>query len=464
MIVQNENIFFGLTKADQRKYSVALLRYLRAEHENFVNPCCGMFTFVRCAIEAGFEKDKIKTSDISLYTSLLGYLFSGKPIEKLGFILGDKFVDDYDKQKDEIGRVAYLMWVMKVSQIEPVAYRRDALADLYASKDVYIASLRSQIEREFAIYEGIDYEVRDLRDELSAQRTADTVMILNPPIYVGDYAKMFDFRENLQWEADIEQFDFKAEYHNLFEESKNQNYPIIWFRHEDIKGFKPEDVIFSKEYKVGEEDYALINHPELLDKFPYRKYVASFKRNNLRPYPAKMLNDDDVITENSTVQFVVVEEDIALYYRDLLAHRLGNSRAENYYLVLIDGKIMSAVGINTGHLFKLQGDYIYEQFGMSVPLKNYNTSRLLMYLLTSKSMVKAIHDTASKVNRLYTLTGIKTTNLSKYRKLKTHSGLMKTVNREKMPNGMYKIQDYTKFHDRDWNESIRLFLEDKKVK
>ena len=35
--------------------------------------------------------------------------------------------------------------------------------------------------------------------------------------------------------------------------------------------------------------------------------------------------------ENSKVKFVSVQQEVGLYYRDLFAHRLGNTGAEHYF-------------------------------------------------------------------------------------------------------------------------------------
>jgi len=112
----------------------------------------------------------------------------------------------------------------------------------------------------------------------------------------------------------------------------------------------------------------------------------------------------------------------------------------------------------------LQTDYVFENFGFSVSLKKYpQSNRLLMMVLTSKEFGNVIHRTASNKNRIYNLTGMKTTCISKYRSIKTHQGILERINRETMPNGLYKIQAETKWHDRDFKETLRIWVEECRV-
>lgn len=101
----------------------------------------------------------------------------------------------------------------------------------------------------------------------------------------------------------------------------------------------------------------------------------------------------------------------------------------------------------------------FENYGFSVPNKKYSRiNRLLMMMITSKEFAEVIRQTTSNKNRFYQLDGLKTTCLSKLRSIKTHQGILERTSREKMPNGMYKIQASTKWHDRDFKETLKIWL------
>lgn len=370
MAIPDNKIFLGHTPVDQRKYITAVLKHLVKTHPKIIIPAVGQFTLVKCAIAAGYEKQNIYTSDISLFTSLLGYHFSGRSVDELDFeIVNDEYRAEYTLCQSDGEKIAYILWLMKTAQMSKIHYK-----------------------------------------------------------------------------------------------SKTLNFPVIWYRFRSVEGFNEAEVIYAKEYEIEKQDYWLITKPEVIQDFPHYKHIAGFKPKNLRPYTLPLFSDSDTIDENTTVRFVSVSEDVALYYRDLFAHRLGNTGAEHHYLMLVGEKVFSCVGFTTSKLFRLQTNYIFENYGFSVPSKKYpRNNRLLMMMITSEEMGRVIRNTTSNKNRFYSLEGMKTTCLSKWRSIKTHQGILERTHREQMPNGMYKIQASTKWHDRDFKKTLALWLEEQRT-
>ncbi len=455
-----ENIFLGHTPREQRNYIILVLSYLSNRYHKVIIPAVGQFTLAKCAIEAGYKPENIYTSDISLFSTLLGFLLEGKPILNIPFSLNEAFKEDFNSFNSDEERVAFLFWLMKLAQLEKVKYRPMLYRDLLENRNKYMQTLLSEVNTFKQIYSGIHYEIEDLRKVVFNQDD-DSVVIVNPPVISKGYTKMFDFGDYIQFNPTIEEFNFRKEYIPLFEESKKLSYPVIWYRYRDVKGIDKNNIIYAKEYDVNKVDYWLINKPEVLDGFPYKNFVASFKRKNLRPYSAPLFSQNDEIKPDSEIKFVQVPEEVALYYRDLFAHKLGTTKAEVYYLMLIDGKVYSVVGFMVGGCLKLKTDKAYENFGFSVANYKYpHENRLLMLMITSKDMQKVFHDTISSKNRIYTINGIKTTCLSTKRSIKTHRGILNRVFREKLPNGFYRIQAETNWHDRTFQETLRQFLKE----
>src|SRR3989338_3989211 len=461
--MQLNKIFLGHTPADQRKFITAVFSFFKDRYPKLIIPAVGMYSLAKAAISAGYQKENIKTSDISLFSALLGHLFSRKPISEIKFEVAEEYRADYEKIADDVGRVGYLLWLMKVAQMSKIHYRRMLFDDLLENRERHIVTLTNQITKLRDCFSGIQYETKDLRDEF-IERDLDTLLVINPPVFKRGYEKMFDFKGFIEYESDVEEFGFKKEYLALYEKSKELSYPAIWYRFRNASGFNPEEIIFAKEYAVGKQDFWLITKPQALTTFPHRAHIDRFKPKNLRPYHLPTFGEKDSIGEHSVVRFVSVPAEVALYYRDLFAHRLGNTGAEHFYLLLVDDKVFSTCGFTTSKLFRLQTDYVFENFGFSVSLKKYpQSNRLLMMVLTSKEFGNVIHRTASNKNRIYNLTGMKTTCISKYRSIKTHQGILERINRETMQNGLYKIQAETKWHDRDFKETLRIWVEECRV-
>lgn len=125
-----DRIFLGVTPTKQRHFLKSTFAYLRSKgYKKIVITTVGEFHNAHSAIEAGFEPHQIETSDVGLYSSLLGYLASGQDIAKLGFEVQPPYKKAYDKLKDDTERVAYLFLLMKLAQLREGVYYEKIIRD-----------------------------------------------------------------------------------------------------------------------------------------------------------------------------------------------------------------------------------------------------------------------------------------------------------------------------------------------
>jgi hypothetical protein len=189
-----------------------------------------------------------------------------------------------------------------------------------------------------------------------------------------------------------------------------------------------------------------------------------------RPYQRiRMFSDADEIAPGSVVRFFVVREEHALYYRDLLAHRLGDTAAEIYTLCTIDGKMFSVAGFHAQKLRIGQENHVAENFGFTVRLARYpDANRLLMYFITCREFAAFLNAHMTHKNRTYEMRGLKTTCLSKYRKVKLNNGILPVTSREKLTKGaftdMYRIVYQVDWYDRTYADCIALYLAEQRTK
>lgn len=462
MGLQLEKIFLGNTPSEQRKFIVSLFKFLKDKNPKLVIPACGQFTLIKCAIEAGYKKKNISTSDISLFSSVLGYYYAGKPISDINFEILEPYREEYESKKSDTERLSYILWIMKLYQLRTdIVYENNIRDEIYLNKEKHLRSLGIALEKLREYYEGISYDIKDLRAEIEDKRYGDdALLIINPPAFRGGYQKMFAFEDAIKFDPNIEEFDLKKEYNNLYDYTKKKPYVTVWYRYKEVDGFNKDEVIFAKEYSVDRFDYWLITKPKILKGFENKGLISYNNRNELHAFKnVKIWSDEDELKKDSTVRFVDVPQEIALYYRDLWAHKLGNTKAEHYFLILLDGKIFATVGFHTSELFRLKSDKVFENYGFSAPSKKYKKlNRLMMYLITCKEMGDVLHRTASKINRIYDLRGLKTTCLSKYRKVKLNNGILRITKKEKMKDGVYKLMYETDWHDRTFKDCVNLFL------
>lgn len=83
-----------------------------------------------------------------------------------------------------------------------------------------------------------------------------------------------------------------------------------------------------------------------------------------------------------------------------------------------------------------------------------------MLAICCEEMKAILRNTASRVNRVYQMNGLKTTCLSKYRKVKSNNGLLRVIKSEKMKDGVYKLMYDTPFHKMNFNDCIKIFLKE----
>ena len=104
MALQLQKIFLSSVQSNQRKFATKLLKHLVKDYPILISPNCGQFGLVKCAIEAGYRPENIYASDISLFSSLLGYYYAGKSIWDIDFILKDKYFEKFAEQARKIAK------------------------------------------------------------------------------------------------------------------------------------------------------------------------------------------------------------------------------------------------------------------------------------------------------------------------------------------------------------------------
>lgn len=458
-----EKVFAGNTQSEQRKFIMKVLQYLRPHYSRVVVPCCGQFALVKCAIMAGYPRESIIASDISFFSSLLGYLYTGIPISRLPFkMLDEDLRAHYDSLMDDNLRVAFLMFIIKQRQLRPnVFYEKRYLDELVATSEQNVTLLASRLDAIRQTYAGITYRIEDLRASQS-YNDPHTIILLNPPAFSKGYSRMFDLSGLIDYQVSVQEWSMSKEYDALYDSLKSMDSLAFLYRYKEASKIPPDALCFAKEYNPKRYDYWLCTKPQALQGFNYRNMVKMRPLHKTRPiHKARVFSDSDEITPTSKITFVKTTEEHALYYRDLFAHKLGDVKAEMYLLTLIDGKIFAVTGYALRKVFTMKEEYAGEVFGFNAPHSRYtNLNRLLMLLITCTEFNHVLSSFMMRKNRFYTMRGLKTTCLAKYRKVKINNGILKIYGKEKMPNDMYKIKYQTDWHDRTFSDCVRIYLEE----
>ena len=72
---QNPGAFFlgTLVPSEQKFLKVLLESARKSGYTKFVEPCAGAFAMSHLAVQSGFKPSEIESSDVSMFTSIMGY-------------------------------------------------------------------------------------------------------------------------------------------------------------------------------------------------------------------------------------------------------------------------------------------------------------------------------------------------------------------------------------------------------
>jgi hypothetical protein len=204
----------------------------------------------------------------------------------------------------------------------------------------------------------------------------------------------------------------------------------------------------AKEVRRGRTDYVLANRD------PAKRYVERPQIKAPEKYP--IFADHD-ITPETQVRILSVTAETCLYYRDLFVHRMGTTSAGSYHLLLLDGRVTTAFGLEGRDVRLARTTYVGEVFGISVSSPRYERlGKLFMALLTSGDMHRWLMARYSYFT-LSGLEGISTSSLTQHAEGKTDRGIARLVHRERHGEG-YRVQYVADFRDDTWPEAIAWWL------
>ncbi len=321
-------------------------------------------------------------------------------------------------------------------------------------KEKYFAGLKKAKE----VFRGIHYNLQDMRAVLEEEYDSKVMVITNPPAYARGYERMFPMPEGMSFDPMVPEWDLKKEFQNIYRFTANKPATYVWYKYKELDFIDKDDCLFAKEYTKDRFDYWVSPSAVRLEniRLKAKMYKPSIK------FSTKIVPKDYHITENSRITVKKVSEEHAIYLRDLWAHKMGSTAAEDYILLAIDGYAWGVVGMHCSECRKMQTDEVFEVFGFNATLDNHmDSNRLRMLAITTREFINRYMSFA-KTNRFFEINHFKTTCISKYRKVKTNNGIMEIRDREKMKNGQYKIVYITPVYERTIKEAIKIYLTEKR--
>jgi len=85
MALQTPGAFFlgTLVPSEQKYIKIILENALKEGYNRIIEPRCGAFAMSHLAVQAGFKPEQIEASDVTMFSSIMGYAFMDKPLDDL---------------------------------------------------------------------------------------------------------------------------------------------------------------------------------------------------------------------------------------------------------------------------------------------------------------------------------------------------------------------------------------------
>ena len=460
---QAPGVFFltALAPTEQKFLKTLMENARKNGYTKFVEPCAGAFAMSHLASQVGFKPAQIEASDVSMFSTIMGYTIMGKPLDEL-CLHATGFTDE------ELLDPATAMYAWKYLSMAKRAgkdYFYNYLIDMEQRRDFYVESIREQLERAKKILGGFSYRALDMWkhiDEVIDDPHA--LVIANPPTYAAGFEKYYDTLGNMTWrEPEYEIFDPETGLRDLFDKVRDAKCLVICYE-ENATGEMAGSPIFARPAtRDGMNVYLTSNRADEAEALAEGKKIARPKEQELSPLKCPIMPIDAQIEENAEIAIRQIERPTAQYYRKLWTHKFTGTPAMSNFAIFINNQIVGVFGINKtaltmGAFGSRVSDAIFIMYGMTIPHKIYRLHRLIPMLAQNR---KFIDEICTDLERVKART-LKTIQMTKYPESKEMRGIMKLEERKKDDKFGYRLVYTSDFKDRTEQQTLVEWLRKEK--
>ena len=450
--------FLGTLVPSEQKFIKAVLESARVNGYNkVVEPCAGAFAMSHLAVQTGFAPQQIEASDVSMFTSIMGYAITGQSLEALE-LHADGFTDE------ELLNPAMALYAWKyLSMIKDAEkeYFYAHLIDMERRRDEHIAVLQQQLDRAKSILHGMSYRALDMWEHL--EEVIDdphALVIANPPTYTAGFEKYYDTCGRMTWkEPQYGIFDPETGLQELMDKVRDAKCLLLCYE-ENKPGETTGAPVFAR-YGVrnGINVYLTTNRPDEVVELSHGKHIARPLESKIEGLNCSVLPTDYEFSEHTRVEVRKIEQRNAQYYRKLWTHNFIGASSPMNFAVFVDGMIAGVFGMDKSALimgaFGTQvSDSVFLMYGMTIPHRTHRIGRLLTMIAQNKPFVMDICSDLEK-EKAKTL---KTVQMTKYPEAKEMRGVMKLAARNKDPKKGYRLTYVSELKDRTIKQTYAEWL------
>ena len=456
---QNPGTFFlGTLVPPEQKFLKTLIKSsLKNGYTKFIEPCAGAFAMSHLAVQSGFKPNHIEASDVSMFTSIMGYAITGQPLEELrlhakGFS---------DEELLDPATALYAWKYLNMAKNAGKDYFYNYLIDMEQRREEHIKGLKEQLDRAKSILGGMSYRALDMWKHIDeVLDDAHALIIVNPPTYVAGFKKYYSTNGNMTWkEPEYDIFEPETDYIKFMDKVKDAKCLVVCYE-ESPPGKTAGFPIFARYGAQKEKNtYLSSNRPDEAEFLAKGKKIARPNEQDLIPLDCHILPIDYEISESSKIQICKIEQKSAQYYRKLWTHNFTGAQAPINIAVFIDEKLAGVFGLDKaaltmGAFGTRVSDSVFLMYGMTVPHQYYRLGRLINMLAQNRNFIM---DICTDLEREKAKT-LKTVQMTRYPESKEMRGIMKLEERKKDPKFGYRLTYKSDFKDRTEQQTLTEWL------
>lgn len=433
-------LFLNTYDSLDRKYVAELAPKLLANgYDRYAELYAGAFVMPLVMANAGWKPEQMHTYDVTLFSNVLGYTFSGKDVRDLGVSVDGELIK---LDGDYIRNAATILYHQALCRMQKVRaeYYEMLCEDMLYRKEQHIAHIAAKIDNMDRKLHGLHFEQLYLWDAFDIEKDREgTFICTNPPTYPGAYEKFFDTDDRLQWlEPDYPIWYGKEDCPKLAKEAEGKKALLIFLQQADKGNAATENPVSARYLSETQNVYYNSNHPEIIEK------LMGIKSETANGSPmvksnAPILPEDYEVTRKSRIDVTFAETQVAEYYRSLWLHRINGKSVTVNLAVYIDGKIAGFIGLLLNAIMSpykgtdIDDMSIVLAYAVPAPNKKQRLARLLVMIAKSKKVVmSAISCKQSQSAMLVeTANKLKTVEYSRFTEVKGLRGLMKVERKGK---------------------------------
>jgi GNAT domain-containint protein/DNA adenine methylase-like protein len=443
-------LFPTVTESPAREFIAAQLA--AAKVGTLILPAAGRFATAAAAAPV-LGAGNIRAYDTALLPTLIGWLAdpSKQGLSALNVTVPDHLRTFVDGAATDLDTAAGIMAAVKYASLpKGSAYMAEQARAVKASMPALRAALAARLGTQVTQLAGLTYQAGSITEavtEVIARQLAEACIVIDFHGLKAHSRAAQLTAEAAFWDQPPDPFDPRDT--GRFLEELTAAEPLVICYVPGDKHIPPGWVRLAAAENSGSTDYVIANRD------PGARLVKTRKRPRAAvPWP---LFAEQEITPASEIGMVCVDKDTALHYRDVMAHRLaGSTVSERYYLCLVDGRVISVLGLHFRDFVVGKTDLVSETFGLSITSGRYaRLGKLMMLALTSAEMRVFLIRTSPGMLSRNPPAGIATSSPTLHEEGKgSGRGVMKLVRREPRPGGGFDLRYEALFRDDTWAQVV----------